>query len=134
MARRKRRGTTVIQQETDFDCGVAALAMLYNKPYKDVWTAAEGIITRKFGVDQNGLKAIAFNLGNILKQIYKSNNYLDGKNHQRGILRIIQNTWYDHWVIWQCGSVIDPDGGKVWVLGDYLLHYNARTGHLFVED
>ena len=134
MARRRRRGTAVIQQETDFDCGVAALAMLLNKPYDTVWNAAEGSITRKFGVDQNGLKDIASRLGHNITQVYKSNNYLAGEKYKRGILRIIQNVWYDHWVIWQSGSIIDPDDGKVWLLDDYLKHHNARTGHLFVED
>jgi ABC-type bacteriocin/lantibiotic exporter with double-glycine peptidase domain len=132
----KRRGVKVVAQKHDFDCGVAALAMLLGLPYGDVAAACRELYgstkPTKRGLGIYHLEAIAEQLGRRLRRVYKRKDYL---NDQTGVLGMLGGDmcWAGHWVVLKAGAIVDPDGGTVWHAGDYVKRHNTRPCTLLVE-
>lgn len=132
----KRRGVRVVPQRRDWDCGVASLAMLLNKPYADVsMVAREQVpaeIRRKYGLHLHHIEAIASRFGAPLARVYRSNGYL---LNAKGILGVKGGAmhWAGHWVVLQNNNIIDPDGAESWPVLDYLAAHDARPCTLLVE-
>ena len=129
-------GIKVVVQKKAYDCGIAALAMLLDKPYGDVSKAVRELYEpKKFrnGLAVYQLEAIGEHLGVPLKRIYKSKAYLTG---QTGILGINWGKTGDsrgHWVVLKDGdTVIDPEDGSVYKLFDYV-EGNGRTATLITR-
>lgn len=133
--RAKRRGVKVISQRKGWDCGVASLAMLTGKPYGDVMALARANVSeqkrKRYGLVTYELEDIAMQLGQPLKRIYRRRDYLFG---QTGILGLLGGAMdkRGHWVILKAGAIVDPDGGEVWAVDDYLKRYKARPCTLLV--
>lgn len=136
---RRRRGVKVVEQRKNWDCGVAALTMLLkargqNVEYADVsaivrtnalWSSRHGMLTRH-------IEAAAAAFGVQLRVSRRRHGYLDGI--RLGILGIIGGRMNKagHWVVLKDGAtVVDPSGGEVWTLADYLAVYRARPSILF---
>lgn len=134
-----RKGIKVTEQRKDWDCGIASLAMLLSKPYADVSAACRnryGTTKRpnKRGLLLNHMEELAELFDTKLKRIYIGKNYLEGRT---GILGMNggQMDSAGHWVILKDGThVVDPDGGEVWKLEDYLKKFNCRTATILVID
>jgi ABC-type bacteriocin/lantibiotic exporter with double-glycine peptidase domain len=138
MPRQKRVGITVTKQRHDWDCGVAALAMLLGKPYGDVAVIVRDLVDpiklKKRGTIIADLALIADSFGISLKPIWRKTNYLV---NQTGILGMLggQMDKAGHWVVLKEGKVIvDPDDGSVWSVEDYTKRFGCRTVTLLVID
>lgn len=136
--RRKPTGVKVIQQRKDFDCGVASMAMLMNVTYGDVSAVCRALYgstkPNKRGLLLYHMEEIADQLGTRLKRVYRGNDYMVGKS---GILGMNggQMDSAGHWVVLQNGNtVIDPDGGDVWTLDDYVKKYKCRPATLLTKE
>lgn len=133
----KRRGVRVVAQRKPYDCGVAALAMLIGRPYGDVAALVRELVEpaklRRRGTTIADLSAIAGRLGASLRPVHRARGYLEA--HGAGILGMIggQMDRAGHWVVWKAGAVVDPDGGEVWALEDYLRRFRCRSTVLLVE-
>ena len=132
----KRRGVKVTPQRHDFDCGVAALAMYLGVPYGDVAAACRSLFgstkPERRGLGLYHLEAVAGALGWSLMRVYKCAGYLEGAS---GVLGMNGGSmcWAGHWVVLKGGAVVDPDGGEVWTLADYLKATGARPATLLTE-
>ena len=133
---KRQRGVRVIGQRHDFDCGVAALAMYLAVPYGDVaavcrtlWGSTK---PAKRGLGLYHLEAIAAALGILLQRTYPRAGYLENAS---GVLGMNGGSmcWAGHWVVLKGGAVVDPDGGEVWTLKDYLKATGARPATLLTE-
>lgn len=130
-------GTIVVSQRHDFDCGYAAIAMLLNVPYGDVSKAVRDNIDdpklKKRGLIlwqmEEVLKAFKFKT----KRVYRSKGYLEGAT---GILGLNGGLCAPagHWVVIKDGMIIDPSGGEVWEVEDYVKAANCRPATLLVID
>jgi ABC-type bacteriocin/lantibiotic exporter with double-glycine peptidase domain len=134
---KRRRGVVVQRQRHDWDCGVAALAMLLGLPYGDVAAAARALYgttmpTRR-GLGIYHLEEMAAALGRTLRRVYKRPGYLTGAT---GILGMNGGSmcWAGHWVVLKAGVIVDPDGGDVWSVDDYLAETKSRPATLLVEE
>jgi hypothetical protein len=112
--------TPVIKQKKDWDCGVAALAMLLALEYKDV--AKEVIDDPKLtsrGLILRQVEELIVHFGFTPKRIYKKKDYLDGAT---GILGMNGGTMSSagHWVVIKDGVIIDPDDGTVSTPEEYI--------------
>lgn len=130
MARRKREGIKVVEQRSDWDCGVATLAMLLSRPYADVSSIAR---TRFPRVRSNGMtiyemEEVAELLDHKLERNYRKKGYLENRTGALGILGDKKAVGDGHWVLLKDGThVVDPSGGTVWKLEDYLAKVKGRT-------
>lgn len=129
---------TVVAQRKDWDCGVAALAMLLGKSYGDISAAVRDLFPDVKKIHRNGLniaemELVADHFGVTLHRRYRSHGYLDGAT---GILGLLGTKLHraGHWIVLKDGNtVVEPDGGEVWTLTDYLHHWDARTCTMLVE-
>lgn len=133
----KARGVRVVSQRKDWDCGVAALAMLLDKPYGDVAAAVRAVVTsprlKARGLIVREAEAVARYLGHPLRRVHRRRDYLVG---QVGMLGLLGTRLHPagHWVILKSGQILEPDGGEVWDVRDYLRKYQARPCTLLVRD
>lgn len=132
----KRRGVVVLRQRHDWDCGVAALAMLLGVQYGDVAASCRAIWgstqpTRR-GLGLYHLETLAESLGRSLRRVYRQQGYLQG---QTGVLGMNggEMCWAGHWVVLKAGALVDPDGGDVWAIDDYTKRHKCRTATLLIE-
>lgn len=133
----RKTGIKVTKQRHDWDCGIAALAMLLDKPYGDVVMLARELIDQKKlkrrGTIIADLHIIADSFGTALQLIYRKVGYLEG---QTGILGMIGGEMdkAGHWVVLKEGKVvIDPDDASVWGVQDYLKRHGCRSTVLLVK-
>lgn len=137
----KRRGVTVLKQRHDWDCGVAALAMLLSHAYGDVAAFARDLIAadildatklRRRGLVIHELQILADGFGMPLLPVYRAKDYLIGRT---GILGMLGGEMdpAGHWVVLKAGAVVDPDGGDVWSVEDYTTRHKCRPTTLLVE-
>jgi hypothetical protein len=133
-----RRGLKVVPQRKDWDCGVAALATLLGKSYGDVSAAVRELFPdgqakiRRAGLNIYETETVAAHFGVTLRRRYrtKGNGHLEGGTGILGILSPKMH-WAGHWVVLKDGThVVEPDGGEVWKLNDYLQRWNARPATL----
>jgi ABC-type bacteriocin/lantibiotic exporter with double-glycine peptidase domain len=137
----KSAGIKVVPQKKDYDCGIAAMAMLLEKTYGDVSIAVRALYgttkPNKRGLMLYHMEEIAEELGAKLKRVRKAKNYLSGKT---GILGMNGGTMSaaGHWVILKDGdTIIDPDEGlhgAVYKLYDYIEECKCRTATLLTLD
>jgi ABC-type bacteriocin/lantibiotic exporter with double-glycine peptidase domain len=125
---KKHSGVKVIPQKYDFDCGIAAMAMLLSVPYGDVSAVVRALYgttkPNKRGLLLYHMEEIADQLGSPLKRLYKSKGYMQGKT---GILGMNGGSMDSagHWVVLKDGdTIIDPDDGSVYKLYDYIEENN----------
>ena len=141
MPRKRRTGVRVLAQRKDWDCGVAALAMLFDVPYGDVAATCRALwgSTRpaKRGLGLYHMEALAAEMGRPFRRVYKSGGYLVGET---GILGLVGGSmsWAGHWVVLKSGPtgsfICEPTGGEAWDVQDYLAVTKSRTATLLVED
>lgn len=133
---RKRRCVTVVPQKHDFDCGVAALASLYSIPYGDVSAVARALFgttkPTKRGLGLYHLEEMAEALGRPLRRIYRRPDYLESRT---GVLGLNGGSmcWAGHWTVLKNGVIVDPDGGEVWTVSEYLRSTGSKPATLLVE-
>jgi hypothetical protein len=133
----KSSGIKVVQQKKDYDCGIAAMAMLLNISYGDVSAVVRALYgttkPNKRGLMLYHMEEIADQLNNQLKRVYKAKGYLTGKT---GILGMNGGTMDSagHWVVLKDGdTIIDPDDASVYKLYDYLEENKCRPATLLVR-
>lgn len=131
-------GIKVIQQKKDYDCGIAALAMLLGITYGDVSAVVRSLYgttkPNKRGLMLYHMEEIADQLGTKLKRVYKSKNYLSGKTGVLGMNGGMMDK-AGHWVVLKDGNtIIDPDDGAVYQLYEYVEDNKCRPATLLVKD
>lgn len=133
----KKAGIKVVSQKKDYDCGIAAMAMLLDASYGDVSAVVRSLYgstkPNKRGLMIYHMEGIAEAMGAPLKRAYKAKNYLSGKT---GILGMNGGTMdtAGHWVILKDGdTIIDPDDGSVYKLYDYIEENKCRPATLLVK-
>lgn len=124
---------TVVRQRGNWDCGIAALAMVLQKQYADVSYPVRELIPvmPRRGLGLRHLKALAASFGVHLHCHYKSKDYLR-QFKGVGILSINGGAmcWAGHWVVIKNDVVIDPDDERIYSLTEYLQQHKATTGAL----
>lgn len=127
---------SVVKQKYNYDCGVAALAMLLRKPYGDVSAVVRKLIPKfpRRGLGLYHLELLGKELGVDLKRVYKTKEYLIGR--PTGILGVVGGnmSWAGHWVVIKEGVIIDPDDALIYGLKEYLDITKARPTTLLVID
>ncbi len=130
------RCVKVIPQRKDWDCGIAALAMLTGKPYGDVSHIVRETV-RDPKLKQRGLllrqvEDVAAALGMPLQRVYRSKGYLA---QATGILGVNGGMCdpHGHWVVLKDGMVFDPSGAEAWAVADYLRAGKCRPATLLVR-
>lgn len=130
------RRIRVVRQRKEWDCGVASLAMLIDKPYGDVAAALRSLFPegeskfRKRGLILDEMVILASAFGCTLEIRWRSNTYLEGET---GILTLKGEKFctQGHYVVLKDGThLVDPDGADVWSLKDYLSRHSVRTATL----
>src|SRR5687767_8127879 len=118
---KKRSGVKVIAQRKSWDCGVASLAMLLAIPYGDVSAVVRRVVEnpRRRGLVIWHMEAVAAELGQPLKRVYRQREYLANATGILGLNGGKMNRC-GHWVVVKGGSIVDPDGGEVWDALDYI--------------
>jgi len=120
---------TVVKQRKEWDCGVAALAMVLRKPYGDISHAVRltiPVLPRR-GLGLYHLERLARHFGRTFHRIYKRRDYLT-QFKGVGILGVEgeQFAWSGHWVVVKDGVVIDPDNDYVYGLDEYFRVHKAK--------
>ena len=115
----------LVKQDTNYDCGIACLAMMFDTPLAEVhafaakalrvWPDADGLTTRK-------LQTIAKKMGHALKS-YDPRNEAVGDT---GIMLVGGNRKY-HFVVVFRGIIVEPTFGDLWELNAYLKTYKVRA-------
>lgn len=136
--RRQRVGVKVVAQKKDYDCGVAAMAMLLNVSYGDISAVCRSIYgstkPNKRGLLLYHLEGIADSFGVPLIRLYKSKNYMNGRTGILGLNGGNMDT-AGHWVMLKDGiTIIDPDDGSVWNVDDYIIKNKCRPATLLVKE
>lgn len=130
------RPIRVVGQRKDWDCGIAALAMVLRKPYGDVAVHVRELfpLDAKRGLGLYHLEAIAKNMGTRLRRVYRRYGYL--KDNTLGILGLQGEKlhWAGHWVVLKEGVLIDPADERVWGIEEYLRYMKARPCTLLVPE
>lgn len=134
---RKSSGIKVVPQKKDYDCGIAAMAMLLGISYGDVSAVVRALYgTTKpnpRGLMLYHMEEIADQLNAPLKRVYKAKGYLSGKT---GILGMNGGRMdaAGHWVVLKDGdTILDPDDASVYKLYDYIEENGCRTATLLVR-
>ena len=128
-------GIKVISQRHDFDCGIAALAMLLGVPYGDVAKVVKDNIhdprLKSRGLILRQLEEIITLFGFKTRRVYRKAGYLEGAT---GILGLNggQCAPHGHWVVVKDGLILDPSGGEAWSLDDYVKDAKCRPATLLV--
>ena len=120
-----------MKQRHDWDCGVASIAMLLDKPYGDVAALVRDKIDakklRRRGMIIVDMQLIAEELGYELELIWRKKDYLEGKTGIVG-LKGGKMDKAGHWAVIKEGKVIvEPDDGKVYSVDEYLKTCQCRT-------
>jgi hypothetical protein len=126
----------VMKQRHDWDCGVASLAMLFDKPYGDVAVLVRDNIDakklRRRGMIIADMQLIAEHLGYEFDISWRKKDYLEGKTGIIG-LKGGRMDKAGHWAILKEGTVIaDPSDGKLWSVEEYLKAGQCRTTLLLI--
>lgn len=129
-------GVKVISQRSDWDCGVAAIAMLLGVPYKDVLAVVKEMYDPK-QLKRTGLilrqmeEVIENRFGLKVDRRYRRDGYLDGAS---GILGLNGGDCapHGHWVVIKDGLILDPSGGEAWAPDDYMKAGKCRPATLIV--
>lgn len=135
---RPRKCVTVVSQRKEWDCGVAALAMLTGRSYGDVMVVVRAMVNerklRRYGLVLHEVETVAGALGYPLRRRYRSAGYLDDR--PTGILGWLGGTMdpRGHWTVLKAGAIVEPDGGEVWSMHDYLKVTKARPCTLLVAE
>lgn len=125
----------VIPQRTEWDCGVASVAMLLGIPYNDVRDAVYKIIDdpklKKRGLILKQVEQILKHYGFKSKKVHKKEGYLEGAT---GILGLLGGCCdpAGHWVVLKDGMIIDPSGGEAHEVDDYMKEGKCRPATLLV--
>jgi ABC-type bacteriocin/lantibiotic exporter with double-glycine peptidase domain len=131
MARRKREGIKVVEQRSDWDCGVACLAALLPFEYSVISATARTRFPRirKEGMSIAEMQETAELLGHKLERRYKKKDYLVGRTGVLGVLGERKDfPTAGHWVVLKDGThVVDPWDATVWKLEDYLNKIKGRA-------
>ena len=135
---RKSSGIKIVPQKKDYDCGIAAMAMLLGITYGDVSAVVRALYgstkPNKRGIMLYHMEEIASQLDTPLKRVYKAKSYLSGKT---GILGMNGGNMDSagHWVVLKDGdTILDPDDGAVYKLYDYLEENKCRPATLLIKD
>jgi ABC-type bacteriocin/lantibiotic exporter with double-glycine peptidase domain len=134
---KRRRGVRVVSQRKGWDCGVACLAMWLQVPYGDVAAMVRAEIDprklRRRGMAIADVRAIAEHFGVDVRVVHRSRGYL--ARNPDGILGVIGGRMdrAGHWVVLKAGAIVDPDGGEVWSVPDYMKRFRCRSTVLLVE-
>lgn len=126
----------VMKQRHNWDCGVASLAMLFDKPYGDVALLVRDRVDskklRKRGMIIADMQLIAGLLGHSFEVIWRKKDYLEGRTGIIG-LKGGKMDKAGHWAVLKEGNVIvDPDDGKLYSVAEYLKIGQCRTTILLV--
>jgi hypothetical protein len=125
--------TRVVKQRGSADCGIAALAMVLQLPYEDVFAAVAKIERRwagRRGLYATSVQAAALRLGTRLRKRRK----FDPATHD-GVLRVSRDKQEGaHWVALIDGLVFDPTDLEVWHLEDYLASTGYSPRFLLTDD
>jgi ABC-type bacteriocin/lantibiotic exporter with double-glycine peptidase domain len=116
----------LVQQTTDYDCGIACLSMLLQEEYVEVHAAAAKALKKwpsSSGLTTRQMQTIAKKLGHTLKSIEIRTP--DTSITATGILLVGAGRKYHFVTIFQ-GIVIEPTYNRVWNLQTYLKHYKSR--------
>lgn len=128
-------GTIVVKQRTDWDCGIASIAMLLNVPYNDVAATVKAIIDdpklKKRGLILYQLEMVIESFGFKTKRVYKRKGYLDDAT---GILGLNGGTMdaAGHWVLIKDGMIVDPSDGTVNDPDEYIKENKCRPATMVV--
>jgi hypothetical protein len=125
----------VVAQRRDWDCGVAALAMLLARDYGDVSAAVRQTLdparVKRRGLGVRDAIRVGATLGARLKAVRRRRDYLVGTTGMLGLLGE-ECAPHGHWVVFKNGTIIDPNHGEVWDAPGYLAHYQLRPCTLLV--
>lgn len=119
----------MLAQRHDWDCGVAAIAMLLDLPYGDVAARVRERITdarlRSRGLLLYQMEQVIRACGYRTRRVHRRRGYLDGVT---GILALNGGLCgrVGHWVVVKHGMVLDPSGGEVWHIDDYVRACSTR--------
>ena len=126
----------VIRQRKDWDCGVAALAMLLDIPYGDVAAYvreafADDPCLRCRGLKTAQVQAVAKHFKLPLTLVHRRRRYLEGATGILGFIGGVFAKGSGHWVVLRGGTtVIDPDDGDVCDLQSFIDATGGRPTHL----
>ena len=126
----------VTKQRHDWDCGVASLAMLLDKPYGDVAAIVRDNIDakklRKRGMIVADMQLVAEHFGYYFEVIWRKKGYLEARTGIIG-LKGGKMDKAGHWAVLKEGAVIvEPDDAKVYGVDDYLKLCQCRTTLLLI--
>jgi len=126
----------VMKQRHSWDCGVASLAMLLDKPYGDVAALVKENIDskklRKRGMIVADMQLIASFFGLEFEVIWRKKDYLETRTGIIG-LKGGKMDKAGHWAVLKEGKVIaDPDDGKLYSVAEYLKIGQCRTTLLLI--
>lgn len=133
----KGRGIRVVPQRKEWDCGIAALVMLTGRSYGDVAQVVREHVhdprLKTRGLLLWHMEMVADLLGTSLRRVYRRAGYLDCAT---GILGVNGGMCdpAGHWVVMKNGALIDPSGGEVWAVPEYMKAGKCRPATLLVED
>lgn len=126
----RRKGIKVVAQRSDWDCGIAAMAMLLPVSYADISATCRTRFpkVRKNGVAIYEMEETAELLGYKLARHYKKQGYLEGRTGILGVLGDKKDfPTGGHWVVLKDGThIVDPTDSTIWSLTDYMQHHKAR--------
>lgn len=123
------RRIRVLEQRHDWDCGVAAMAMLLDLPYGDVAARVRERIhdgrLRSRGLLLRHLEGVIASFGHRTRRVPRRRSYLEGAT---GILALNGGRCgrAGHWVVVKAGVVLDPSGGEAWAIDDYIAACHTR--------
>ena len=126
---------TLVAQRRGFDCGVACVAIAARTDYADAFYVAARIAGPKIreGLTVTQLMRVASRLKHPMKRVHWRKVDLDEDSGILGILWPGPAWKSGHWVVLRCGTIIDPDGLKIWDADDFMKAHKARPGTLLVE-
>jgi ABC-type bacteriocin/lantibiotic exporter with double-glycine peptidase domain len=124
----------MIRQRKDGDCGIAALAMLFEQSYEDVYVAAAQVDRKNRGAKGTTIKtlqAIAEKLGHSLR--HRRSFSLDEDDGVLGLMWL-PKLKKGHWVALKGGLVFDPAMELPITASDYLEQNKGKATCLLTED
>ena len=122
----------LVAQRKQFDCGVAAFAMLFHLPYEDAYALAIahiGVKVRR-GMCLYELRTLAKRIGRPLRTVHHRKVDLE---EDSGILGVNWAKGGGHWVVLRKGTIVDPAQAQTWDADEYLALHEGRVGSLLTE-
>lgn len=125
----------LVAQRRAFDCGVACVAIVARADYSDAFFVAAKVAGPKIreGLTVAQLMRVAARLNYPLKRVHWRKVDLDEDSGILGVLWTGPSWQSGHWVVLRRGTIIDPDGLKLWDADDFMKAHKARPGTLLVE-